>query len=156
MTYTYDYPRPVITADVILWRWLRDGEMGEKHREILLIKRGKEPYLNHWALPGGHFDIDEDESLVQTALRELEEETGVLQAYLEDKGVWFERYYDEKKRDSRGRYVTFVYSGSLSLEYYDKVKAGDDACDHQWFNVGAILDLPLAFDHKRILTDFLR
>ena len=60
---TYDYPRPALTVDVAVFR----GEAGE--REVLLVKRGAEPFRGRWALPGGF--VEEGETLETAARREL-------------------------------------------------------------------------------------
>ncbi len=68
MKYTYDYPMPALTADVLLlWE-------EEDSRKILLIKRGDKPFVNQWALPGGFMEIDE--TLDQAAARELKKRPG--------------------------------------------------------------------------------
>lgn len=151
MTYEYTHARPVITADVILWC----EDQGVKY--VALIRRGKEPFKEWWALPGGHFDIEDDPDIITAAVRELREELGV------DVGVgdvdWFD-YYDQKNRDPRGRYIDHVFTcqvrGKLPL------RAGDDADAGAWFSEQAIkalavldtTDVGLAFDHSRILSDF--
>ncbi|MEM7040795.1 MAG: NUDIX hydrolase, partial [Bacteroidota bacterium] len=75
MTYTYEYPRPALTVDCVVFGW--DGH-GIK---VLLIKRGIEPFRGSWALPGGFVQMDED--LEAAARRELTEETGLAEMYLE-------------------------------------------------------------------------
>ena len=65
-TYTYEYPRPMLTADCVVVR----------HRaEVLLVRRGNEPYKGCWALPGGFMEMDE--TIEHCAVRELQEETGI-------------------------------------------------------------------------------
>ena len=73
--YTYDYPRPALTVDIVIF-----SVRGE-NLQVLLVCRGEEPYLGMWALPGGFVHLDE--SLEEAAARELEEETGIRDAYLE-------------------------------------------------------------------------
>ena len=68
--YTYEYPRPSVTVDIVVY-----GYDGGTQLKLLLIERGGDPYKGSWALPGGFVDLDED--LETAALRELEEETGV-------------------------------------------------------------------------------
>lgn len=135
MSYTYEYPRPSLTVDCIIFGW--DGE----HLKILLIQRDHPPYKGHWALPGGFVDIDED--LEAAALRELEEETGV-------KGVFVEQLYTfgSLNRDPRGRVVSIGYFSLINLNDYS-VKAASDAGDARWFFFDELPDL--AFDHDHIL-----
>ena len=49
LVYTYKYPRPALTADVVL--------LDVQCREVLLIRRGHSPFKDCWALPGGFFDF---------------------------------------------------------------------------------------------------
>lgn len=130
------YKNPCATADVIV----------ETNRQVLLIKRKKEPFKNIWALPGGHLECGK-ETLEQAACRELREETGILvkEINLQLLGV-----YSEPNRDPRGHYITHVYVAESSQ---GKLKAGDDASETRFFPLN---NLPkLAFDHNKILEDYL-
>ncbi len=73
--YTYEFPRPALTVDVVIFT-LRENRL-----HALLVQRGEPPYAGMWALPGGFVHMEE--SLEAAASRELEEETGIQQAYLE-------------------------------------------------------------------------
>ena len=64
--YTYDYPRPAVTTDCVVFGF--DGH----DLKILLIQRGNEPYKGTWAFPGGFLNMDE--TAEQGALRELKED----------------------------------------------------------------------------------
>ncbi len=137
--YTYDYPRPALTADVAV---LRLVEMPE----ILLIQRKEEPFKNNWALPGGFMEMEE--TLEETARRELMEETSVRAAEL----IRFDTY-DKPGRDPRGRTITQVFVMIWKKEM-GQPKAGSDAANLQWF---ALNELPeLAFDHQQILSDVIQ
>ena len=71
MSYTYEYPHPAVTTDIVIFT-IRQDEL-----KVLLIKRALPPHQGEWALPGGFVNLDE--SLEEGARRELEEETGVSQ-----------------------------------------------------------------------------
>ena len=143
MPYTSEYPIFAVTADVVLFTGT-----GEDLR-VLLIRRGRPPFQGLLALPGGFVDIDED--LPTAALRELEEETGVVGVEVRQLGA-----YGAPSRDPRGRTVGIAFWGLLAREV--PVRAGDDAAAAGWFAVRDLLDVAdpgerLAFDHARILTD---
>lgn len=132
-TYTYCYPRPSVTTDCVIFGY--DG----KGTRVLLVQRGNEPYKGQWAFPGGFLEMDE--TAEDCARRELEEETGLKEAYVEQLHT-----FTDVNRDPRERVITIAY---YMLVKTDKVKGGDDADKAQWFPVG---DIPqLAFDHDRIL-----
>ena len=135
MAYSYDYPRPAVTADCIVMT--RDNDP-----KVLLIERGHEPFKGCWAFPGGFMNMDE--TTEQCAIRELEEETGLKTTDIQQLGA-----YSKVDRDPRGRTITVAY-----LAFVDKplpVKGQDDAAKAQWFS---IKELPkLAFDHEEIMRD---
>ncbi|MCU4174970.1 NUDIX domain-containing protein [Carboxylicivirga sp. N1Y90] len=138
MKYTYEYPRPALTTDVIL---ICKGE----ETKVLLIKRANEPYKHCWAFPGGFVDMHED--LSTGALRELKEETGI-------EGITIHQFrtFGAVDRDPRHRTVSVVYYAFVDSEL--SAIAMDDAADVAWFNVD---ELPkLAFDHDEILKAFLK
>ena len=131
-----DYPRPSVTVDVIIFT-LREDDL-----QVLLIKRGHPPFEGMWAIPGGFVDIVE--SLEGAALRELEEETGVRDVYLEQLYT-----FGDPGRDPRGRTITVAYFALVPADTV-RLRAGDDAADVRWWSV---YDLPpLAFDHAGILA----
>jgi 8-oxo-dGTP diphosphatase len=133
--YCYRYAHPAVTTDVILFT-IRDRRL-----QLLLIRRGAEPFKGHWALPGGFLDIDED--LEDGALRELEEETGVSGVYVEQL-----RTFGRPGRDPRERVISVAYFALAPSERL-QLKAASDAAEASWFPVG---DLPpLAFDHDEII-----
>ena len=133
LKYHYKYPHPAVTADCVIFGF--DG----LNINVLLIQRGIEPFKDKWALPGGFVKIDE--SADEGARRELQEETGLTDAKIEQ----FYTFTDVN-RDPRERVITIAYYALVRLS---EVKGGDDAAKAQWF---AQEDIPsLAFDHELIL-----
>lgn len=133
--FSYDYPRPALTVDLVL------ATLEGKPR-VLLIKRKHDPFGGRWALPGGF--VDENERLVDAALRELREETGLT-------AVSLEQLYTagDPGRDPRGWTVTVAYLARVEPDQLRPV-AADDAAEVAWFPLD---DLPpLAFDHAMILA----
>lgn len=135
-TYTYKYPRPALTVDMVVLKTpCNNGE-------ILLIQRLNPPFKNHWALPGGFVDMDE--TLEEAANRELEEETGLVNIIMNQF-----KAYSAVDRDPRHRTVSVVFIGVAPDEA--QATAGDDAKNARWFSLN---DLPeLAFDHQQIVDD---
>ncbi|MBN2149048.1 MAG: NUDIX hydrolase [Anaerolineales bacterium] len=139
--YTYEYPRPALTVDIVVFT-LQEGLL-----KVLLVQRGEEPFAGMWALPGGFVRMEE--SLEEAASRELAEETGVQQAYLEQLYT-----YGDPQRDPRGRVVTVAYFALVPSDAPMHEQGGTDAAQAGWFPIN---DLPaLAFDHSEIATYALR
>ena len=136
-TYCYKYPHPAVTTDCVVFGF--DG-CGLK---VLLIKRGREPYKDCWAFPGGF--LNPDESAEEGAIRELKEETGFAAGYMEQLHT-----YTNPGRDPRERVISIVY---IALVEIGEVKGADDAAEAEWFPIDDIP--PLAFDHDEILRDAL-
>jgi 8-oxo-dGTP diphosphatase len=137
MPYTYKYPRPALTVDCVVFGFDRQSML-----KVMLIQRKLTPFQGNWALPGGFVRIDE--STEAAALRELQEETGLEQLFLEQLYT-----FGEVDRDPRERVVTVAYYALVNLEEY-VVKAASDASDAAWFPINTLP--PLAFDHDRILA----
>ena len=135
MSYTYKYARPAVTADCVVFG------LDKEDLKILLIRRGVEPFKEKWALPGGFSVVGE--TMEDTARRELEEETGLNNVFLEQLYT-----FSDPDRDPRGHVVTVAYYALVNLLDH-KVHASTDASNAAWF---CIDDVPqLAFDHDSIL-----
>jgi 8-oxo-dGTP diphosphatase len=135
-TYTYTYPRPALTVDCVIFG-LDDSEL-----KVLLIQRKLSPFKGHWALPGGFVKLDE--TLDEAARRELVEETGVEDLFLEQLYT-----FSAVKRDPRERVVSIAYFALVNLDEHP-AKAASDAEEVDWFSA---FDLPeLAFDHAEIVS----
>ncbi|MEO0338348.1 MAG: NUDIX domain-containing protein [Bacteroidota bacterium] len=135
MSYTYDYPRPSVTVDCIIF-----GLDESSVLKVLLIERGRPPFQGKWALPGGFVDMKE--TLEAAALRELEEETGVTDVFIEQLFT-----FGAPDRDPRGRVISVAYYALVNLTQH-QVKASSDASSAAWFDVEKMPDL--AFDHATI------
>jgi 8-oxo-dGTP diphosphatase len=133
--YTYDYPRPSVTVDIVL-------VTRETKPRVLLIQRRHAPFAGRWALPGGFIEMEE--TLEESARRELQEETGLEVGKLEQLHT-----FGDPGRDPRGRTVSVVFLGRVDGEKL-KPKADDDAAEVGWHR----LDLlpKLAFDHAEVLA----
>ena len=172
-TYTYEYPRPAVTTDCIIFGYdVKEG------LSVLLVERGVEPFKGSWAFPGGFMKMDE--TAETCAVRELIEETGLDVTLPEweitdeelDKGVYDESpllteaktitcrtaafmdqlgCFTDINRDPRGRVITIAY---YAIVKKGEVRGGDDAHLAKWF---PIADIPtLAFDHEMILRVALK
>ncbi|HEY89533.1 MAG TPA: NUDIX hydrolase [Thermoflexia bacterium] len=135
--YSYRYPRPGVTADVIL---LHSSPEGEK---VLLIRRRDPPYAGRWALPGGF--VEKGETLATAARRELYEETGLGAGTLRQFAA-----FGEPGRDPRGWTISVVFWGEVKDT--PRLQAGDDAAAARWWPWDELP--PLAFDHRKILAQF--
>jgi ADP-ribose pyrophosphatase YjhB (NUDIX family) len=102
-------------------------KLPEKHLEVLLVKRGKKPFVNQWALPGGF--VEDSETAKEAALRELEEETGTNNAYLEQL-----HFFSDPNRDPRKRVVSCAYL-STAIKTQVKPNLDSDAIESKWFSL---------------------
>ncbi len=140
MAYTYKYPRPALTVDCIIFG------LDKKDLKVLLIRRGIEPYIKKWALPGGFVNMDE--GLEAAALRKLEDETGVKDVFIEQLFT-----FGSVDRDPRGRIVSIAYFALVNLNEHP-VHASADADDAAWFGIDELPEL--AFDHKEIMETAIK
>jgi len=127
-----DRQQPRLTVDVIV-------EVG-KDRLVLIRRKNPPP---GWALPGGF--VDAGETVEEAAVREALEETSLWVELVRQFHV-----YSDPARDPRGHTVSVVFIGRAQGE----PRAADDAAEARTFPVDA-LPQELAFDHGRILADYL-
>ena len=134
MKYTYDFPRPSLTVDALVFREI------DSVLHVLLIQRKHDPFAGYWAIPGGFMDLDE--TLETAVARELLEETG-----LDANSVTQLHTFSAVDRDPRGRTIAVAFI--VTVDPGEEPVAADDAADLSWFPVD---DLPLlAFDHDQII-----
>jgi len=135
---TYDiskFDRPSVTVDVLFFT-IREGKL-----QVLLIKRAAWPYQGYWALPGGFVKMDED--LEKAAAREIFDECGVKNLFLEQLYT-----FGEPKRDPRTRVITVAYYALSPSEDIKKIQA-DEVKEAKYFPIESLPKL--AFDHKKIV-----
>ena len=138
--YKYEYPRPALTVDCVVFG------LDEQHSlKVLLIQRKLQPFAGEWALPGGFVHIGE--SLEAAARRELREETGLEDIFLEQLYT-----FGAIERDPRDRVVTVAYYALVNLRDHT-VQAATDARQAAWFEVSKVP--AIAFDHPQILDTAL-
>jgi 8-oxo-dGTP diphosphatase len=139
MNFRYEFERPALTVDIVVFA------LDEEGLQVMLIERDLEPFEGRWALPGGFVRVDE--TLDEAARRELQEETGLRDIYLEQLYT-----FSGLGRDPRERVVTVAYYALVNLGGHD-VQASTDARNAAWFNIDELPDL--AFDHDQILETAL-
>ncbi len=136
---TYEFARPALTVDIVIFA------LDAEDLQVMLIQRDLEPYEGQWALPGGFVRVDE--TLEQAARRELQEETGLKDIFLEQLYT-----FGAVDRDPRERVVTVAYYALVNLIGH-QIHASTDARSAAWFPAS---DVPtLAFDHAEILQTAL-
>jgi|TARA_Y100000310_G_scaffold252367_1_gene259059 8-oxo-dGTP diphosphatase len=135
MSYSYAYARPAVSTDCVVFG------LDDEDLKILLIKRATEPFEGHWAFPGGFAKVGE--SLEDTARRQLAEETGLSEAFLEQLYT-----FSSPDRDPREHVITAAYYALVNLSAHP-VQPSTDAGRTAWFGLTDVP--PLAFDHARIL-----
>ena len=133
-SFTYDYARPAVTADVVLIT-------REAQPRVLLIQRAHEPFAGAWALPGGF--VNADEPIVEAAKRELHEETGLEIALLEQLYTT-----GDPGRDPRGWTISIAFLARVDAGTLQP-RAGDDAAAVKWFRINKLPKL--AFDHAMLV-----
>jgi 8-oxo-dGTP diphosphatase len=139
MTVSYQYPRAALTVDCVVFG------LDESELKVLLIERALEPFKGKWALPGGFVRVDE--TLDEAARRELAEEAGLKDVFLEQLYT-----FGDVDRDPRERVVSVAYYALVKLTAHN-TRAATDAADAQWFPISKVPKL--AFDHAGILATAL-
>jgi len=124
-----------VAVDIVIFT-IQEGEL-----RVLLVKRGIPPSVGQFAIPGGF--VHDDENLEEAALRELKEETGVTDVYLEQLYS-----FGDPGRDPRGRVISVAYFALIAADRSPLIP-GSDAADARWWPVRKLP--PLAFDHAAIL-----
>ena len=133
------YPRPLFSVDVAIFT-LHDGVL-----KILLVQRAEHPFANQWALPGGYVDLSADADIAATARRKLLAKTGVNAPLLEQVET-----VGNATRDPRGWSVTTLYMALIP--YAPTAEFMESVVDARWWALDELEHLPLAFDHRELVT----
>lgn len=140
------YPPVLVTVDAVV----RVGD------DVLLIRRGRVPGKGLLAVPGGF--IEQRETAYQSALRELQEETGfeLLPQEMEH-ACKAMRIFDHPDRSQRGRVITHAFYFELGDRMRPEIAGGDDAEEARWVPIAQLPSLEDQFhdDHFHILDAFL-
>jgi bifunctional NMN adenylyltransferase/nudix hydrolase len=140
------YPPMFVTADAVV--------IGLGH--VLLVKRKMNPGKGRYALPGGF--VKQNESIENSCLRELKEETNIDLGYKELHGsIKLTHVFDHPLRDPRGRIITHAFMFELSIKELPKISAGDEALEALWFPLYKIERNESLFfnDHAQIVKFFI-
>ena len=141
MTFKYEYERPGLTVDCVVFGL----DLLEESLKVMLIERDVEPFRGEWAIPGGF--VRSNETLMEAANRELAEETGIKDVFLEQLFT-----FGDPGRDPRGWVVSVAYYALVSPEKH-RIVAATDARQAKWFRVDSLPAVP--FDHAKILKTAL-
>jgi 8-oxo-dGTP diphosphatase len=125
-----------ITVDSVIFGY------ADRTLKVALIERKVDPFQGMWAIPGGF--MEGEETVEDTAKRELLEETGLKDIYLEQFHV-----FSSHGRDPRGRTITVAFFALIDSEKYQLI-ASEDALRAKWWPAYEIP--PLAFHQEEIYT----
>jgi len=131
------YHNPALTVDAVAVRG--SGE----EREVLLIRRGQEPWQGCWAFPGGFVDVGE--SPEDAVARELFEECNIVGKASEIIAV-----RGDPQRDPRGHIVSIFYRVEVDANSGEPL-AGDDAADAEWVKLSQVDLKNMGADHAEII-----
>ena len=140
MAFKYEYERPGVSVDCVVFGL----DLVEESLKVMLIERDVEPYRGEWAIPGGF--VRPNETLMEAANRELAEETGITDVFLEQLFT-----FGDPERDPR--WVVSVAHYALVSPEKHRIVASTDARQAQWFRVDSLPTV--AFDHAKILQTAL-
>lgn len=127
------YKKPSVTVDNVI---IQDREIPK----VLLIQRGNFPDMGKWAFPGGFIEMDED--LEESAKRELMEETGLTNIFMEQL-----RTFGAVHRDKRDRVITVAYLAIIDEDII--AVAADDARNATWFDIEQVKERILNKENKK-------
>lgn len=123
-----------------------------KSGHVLMIKRKFNPGKGLWALPGGF--VDSYESIEESAIRELKEETRIkIDKPVLKRSIVDVKIFDHPERSLRGRTITHAHLIDLGEGPLPEIKAGDDASGAHWIPLADLKNLEdqMFEDHNDII-----
>jgi bifunctional NMN adenylyltransferase/nudix hydrolase len=140
------YPPVFVTVDAVV----------QVAGHVLLIRRGRAPGKGLLAVPGGF--IEQRETAYQSALRELQEETGfhLLPGEMQH-ALKAQRVFDHPDRSQRGRVITHAFHFDFADRMLPEISGSDDAAEARWVPLAELASLEEEFhdDHFHLLDAFL-
>ena len=142
---TAPFPPVFVTTDAVI---TRSGH-------VLLIRRGHRPGRGRLAMPGGF--LEQDETLLACAVREVQEETGLSVSIDLGAQLRATQVFDYPDRSLRGRTVTHAFHFDLGIGQLPALRGGSDASEALWLPLSEALAHPELFfeDHHAIIEHFL-
>lgn len=139
------YPPVFVTTDAVI---TRSGH-------VLVVRRAGFPGRGKLAMPGGF--LEPKETLLESCIREVQEETGLSQGLDLKAYVHAQAVFDYPDRSQRGRTVTHAFHFDLGIGHLHDLKAASDAADTFWMPLSEALAQPEVFfeDHHAIIEHFL-
>ena len=127
-----EFDKPSVTVDNVIFSVFETGtgnyrKNPEQNLYLLLIQRGEHPFINKWALPGGFVRMNE--SIEESAYRELKEETNLENIYMEQLYT-----FGDVSRDPRMRIISTAYMALINSANTE-LKADTDARAVSWFKL---------------------
>jgi 8-oxo-dGTP diphosphatase len=126
------------------------GAVVEKEGRILLARRNHEPFYNHWCIPGGHIEYGEE--VEEAMLRELQEETGISASSEESR---FFGYYTEYYPELEWHAVALIFAVHPGPSE-EIARQEAEVKELRWYTPQEITELSMAFEHGRIVEDYLK
>lgn len=133
-----EFDSPIVTVDSVLFTY------HESQLKVLLVQRSGYPFKDAWGLPGGFVDTENDTTLEDTAMRKLQEKTGVTPPYLEQL-----QSFGSNNRDVRSWSVTVCYTALVAHQECEALIS--TVTDAAWVDFEHLSDRELAFDHEDII-----
>ncbi|MEC8220911.1 MAG: NUDIX domain-containing protein [Nanoarchaeota archaeon] len=137
--YTTKFEQDIsITIDIVILT------IQNESLKVLLSKRTKAPYLNHYSLPGGF--ASRENSLEEDALNLLKRDVNIGNIFLEQLFT-----FGDVERDERGRVISIAYYALIDIQNQNLISS-EKYSESTWMTIQEIQKENIAFDHKKIIS----